>query len=80
MGEARAGGFLVAALLVYACQRVQRASGLNFVFAHVPLKFPGPGGGVYDGSLPSTEMLSVYSCHLFERANRVIFVLVRFHC
>ena len=37
----------VAALLVYARQRVGRVSGLNIFFALLPFYFPGPEGGVF---------------------------------
>ena len=64
-----AGRESIAALLVYACQRVRRASGLKFFFALTPLKFPGPGGGIYDGSLLSPEALLVCSCQQVGKAN-----------
>ena len=84
-GWARGAGFggslpSAATLLVYACQRVRRGSGLNFVFALAPSNFPGPGGGVYDQSLPSAKALLVYSCQRILRANEEIFALVRFRC
>ena len=81
-GGAGFGGSLpsAAALLVYACQRVRRGSGLNFVFALAPSSFPGPGGVVYDGSLPSAGALLVYLYQRVGRVNEEIFVLVRFRC
>ena len=37
----------VAALVVYACQRVGRVNGVNICFALPLLNFPGPGGDVF---------------------------------
>ena len=67
------GGSLpsAAALSVYACQRVVRASGLNFVFALAPLDFPGAGSGVFGRSPPSVAVLLVCSFQRVGRANGV---------
>ena len=34
-------------LLVYACQRIKRANGLNYLVALAPFHFPGTGGAVF---------------------------------
>ena len=79
-GGAGLGGSLpsAAALSVYACQRVGRASGLNFIFALAPLNFLGPSGGVFDGSLSSAGALLIYLCQRVGRANGVIFSFLCF--
>ena len=58
------GGSLpsAAALLVYACQRVGRANGLNFFFALAPFNYPVPGGGVFGGSLQLAAAVLVETC------------------
>ena len=76
------GGSLpsAAALSMYACQRVGRASGLNFVFALAPLELPGRGGGVFGGTPPSAAAFLVYSFQRVGRANGVNFVFLPFRC
>ena len=69
-----------AAFLVYAFQRVGRASGLNFIFTLAPLNFPGMGGDIFGGSLPSTVVLLVYACQRVGRADRMNFFALRFRC
>ena len=71
------GGSLpsAATFLVYACQRVRRASGLNFIVALAPLNFPRPRGGGFDGYSPSAAVFSVYACQGVGRANGVNVVL-----
>ena len=64
-GGAGFGGSLrsAEALLVYAGQRVGRASILNINFSPAYFPFPWPGGGVFGGSLQPAAALLVDSCH-----------------
>ena len=63
-GGAGSGGSLPSAdaLLACACQRLGRASGLNFVFVLASFNFPGPGDCVFGGSPHSAAALSVDTC------------------
>ena len=81
-GGAGFGGSLLpsaAVLLVCTCQRVGRASRLNFVFALAPFHFPGPGGGLFGGSSQSATALLVDTCGRDGRGGAMHRSLLRFH-
>ena len=49
-------------------------------FRACAVKFPGPEGGVFYGSLPSAAALLVYACQRVGKANGVKVFCFRFRC